>query len=126
MILPTTAASCGALTIENSNHGDGNHIGVTGDTADVTCADGYIGPKTIVTCTADVSAAGVSFWSPMPTCAGAFTPHRYRDTSHLRRSSDSTLPHPTGCLGLALDFALSNDALASTRLDSLAICDFHT
>ena len=72
-------ASCGPLKVVGSNHSDGNHAGVTGDTVNVGCADGYSGSSTTVTCKA--VAAGVSRWVGMPTCAGVCEPHIYATTN---------------------------------------------
>lgn len=61
-----TAASCGALTVANSDH-SGSTSGTTTDAVAVTCDDGYSGSGTS-TCTA--TGPGASAWSTV-TCVAS-------------------------------------------------------
>ena len=63
-----SAAPCGKLVVEFSNHSTGDYEGVTGDRVAVGCADGYIGDAVIATC--DPNGPGKSVWNGMPQCKG--------------------------------------------------------
>ena len=65
MIVQTTALSCGALKVENSNHADGEHTGKTTDTVEVVCSDRYKVKNDTVTCKV-VNADSVD-WDIMST-----------------------------------------------------------
>ena len=67
-----TAASCGALTVADSDESDGLTSGVTTDTVLVTCATGYESSAGGATFTAscDGFLAGTSTWTGVETCDG--------------------------------------------------------
>ena len=68
-----TAASCGALTVADSDESDGLTSGVTTDTVLVTCADGYsasVSAGSTFTASCDASGAVTSAWTGVETCDG--------------------------------------------------------